>query len=180
MRLAYKSYRSRRRFVWIIITIAIILVIGAALLAYLIFVNEPKTRTLASGPPAPPRPVEAFVAEPIEAWDQVEPTRPLRERPRGRGPSRPKTLDDAAIGSGLARMQAGFNECARAHGAVDGSLVRVGFSATAEGQVQGAFAVAPHARTPLGRCIVDVVSRTRLRRTELGRGDVRWSIVLHP
>ena len=77
-------------------------------------------------------------------------------------------------------MQASFNECAREHGAVDGSLVRVGFSVSAEGQVNECFALAPHARTPLGRCIVEAVARARLKKTVLGRQDVRWSIILHP
>jgi hypothetical protein len=174
------SYRNRRRFVWLVIGIALFAVLGGALLAYLIFVDKPKKAAVAVAPPPPPKPVQEFDDRPMEAWDDDEPTRELPDRPRPRKSPRPETLDDDAIRSGLARMQAAFNQCAREHGAVDGSLVRVGFSATAEGQVQGAFALAPHAKTPLGRCIVDAVARTKLRKTELGRGDVRWSIVLHP
>lgn len=183
MRLRPPSHqqRARRRFVIVVIAIAIFAVLAGALLAYLIFVDGPKKRPALVGPPPPPKPVEQFVEQPIEAWDDVEPTRELPERPnRPRTRPRPETLDDSAIRSGLARMQAAFDQCARDHGAVDGSLVRVGFSATADGSVTGAFALAPHARTPLGRCIVDVVARTKLRKTELGRGDIRWSIVLHP
>jgi hypothetical protein len=183
MRLRPPSYRprSRRRFVIIVITIAVIAVLLGALLAYLIFVDAPKRPRATVAPPPPPKPVEKFEAESIEAWDDPTPELPDRPRPRvGGSKPRPQTLDDDAIRSSLARMQAMFDECARQHGAVDGSLVRIGFSATAEGQVQGAFALAPHARTPLGRCIVDVVARTKLRKTELGRGDIRWSIILHP
>jgi hypothetical protein len=173
--------RNRRRFVFLVIAIALFAVIMGALLAYLIFVDEPKKRPTVMGPPPPPKPVQKFDDRPIEPWDP-EPTPELPDRPRPRpvGKPRPQTLDDDAIRSGLARLQINFNQCARDHGAVDDSLVRVGFSASAEGQVQGAFALAPHARTPLGRCIVDVLSRARLRKTELGRGDVRWSIILHP
>jgi hypothetical protein len=173
--------RSRRRFVILVIVIAVVAVLLGALLAYLIFVDEPKKPRTAVAPPPPPKPVERFEAESIEAWDDERtPELPDRPRPRSGGKPRPQTLDDDAIRSGLGRMQGMFDECARQHGAVDGSLVRIGFSATAEGQVQGAFSLAPHARTPLGRCIVDVVARTKLRKTEIGRGDIRWSIILHP
>lgn len=172
--------RSRRRFVFIVIAIALFAVLMGALLAYLILVDGPKKRPALTGPPAPPKPVEQFDDRPIKAWDDPEPSPELPDRPKSRPRARPESLDDDAIRSGLARLQTNFNQCARDHGAVDGSLVRVGFSATSEGQVQGAFAIAPHARTPLGRCIVDVLSRAKLRKTELGRGDVRWSIILHP
>ena len=182
MRLRPPNYqqRSRRRFLFFVIGIAIFAILLGALLAYLILVDSPKKRPAPVGPPAPPKPVEQF-AEPIEAWDD-EPTPELPDRPRKSGWSRPRpeSLDDDSIRSGLARMQASFNECAREHGAVDGSLVRVGFSVSAEGQVNECFALAPHARTPLGRCIVEAVARARLKKTVLGRQDVRWSIILHP
>lgn len=174
-------YRSRRNFLLVVIGIALFAVIMGALLAWLIFVDKPKRPAMAAAPPPPPKPVERF-DDPLEPWDDPEPTPELADRPRvvRKGAPRPETLDDDAIRSGLGKLQSAFNECARQHGAVDGSLVRVGFSASAEGQVQGAFALAPHARTPLGLCIVDVLARARLRKTELGRGDVRWSIILHP
>lgn len=174
-------YRSRRNFLLVVIGIAVFAVIMGALLAWLIFVDKPKRPALAAAPPPPPKPVERF-DDPLEPWDDPEPTPELEDRPKvtRKGAPRPETLDDDAIRSGLGKLQSAFNECARQHGAVDGSLVRVGFSASAEGQVQGAFALAPHARTPLGLCIVDVLARARLRKTELGRGDVRWSIILHP
>lgn len=173
--------RSRRRFVIVVIVIALVAVIMGALLAYLILVDGPKRRPLATAPPPPPKPVEQFRDQPLEAWDP-EPTPELVDRPRPRSPGkpRPETLDDDSIRSALSRLQANFNQCAREHGAVDGSLVRVGFSASAEGQATGVFALAPHAKTPLGRCIVDAVARVKLRRTELGRNDIRWSIILHP
>ena len=166
----------------VVIGIALFAVLMGALLAYIIFVDKPTKRPVDMGPPPPPKAVAAFDDRPIEAWDDPEPTPELPDRPRrpSKGPARPETLDDDAIRAGLGRLQSSFDACAREHGAVDGSLVRVGFSANAEGQVQGAFALAPHARTPLGRCIVDVVARAKLRKTELGRGDVRWSIILHP
>lgn len=174
-------YRSRRNFILLVIGIALFAVLMGALLAWLIFVDKPKKPTLAAAPPPPPKPVERF-DDPLEPWDDPEPTPELKDRPKvaRKGTPRPETLDDDSIRSGLGKLQSSFNECAREHGAVDGSLVRVGFSASAEGQVQGAFALAPHARTPLGLCIVNVLARARLRKTELGRGDVRWSIVLHP
>ncbi len=173
--------RSRRRFVIIVIAIALFAVLAGALLAYLIFVDRPKPRPTPPSPPPPPRQISPFEEREIEAWEDPEPSAELPDRPRPRGAKpRPETLDDDSIRSALARLQSGFNQCARDHGAVDGSLVRVGFSATAEGQVQSAFSLPPHAKTPLGRCIVDVLSRARLRKTVLGRGDVRWSIILHP
>jgi hypothetical protein len=172
--------RSRRRFVFVVIAIALFAVLAGALLAYLILVDGPKKRPVAMGPPPPPKPVEQFRDAPIQAWDP-EPTPELPERPKPRaGKPRPETLDDDSIRSALSRLQDNFNQCARQYGAVDGSLVRVGFSASAEGQVTGVFALAPHAKTPLGRCIVDAVARVKLRKTELGRADIRWSIILHP
>lgn len=174
--------RSRGVFVAVVIVVALIAVIGGALLAYLIFIDEPRARTVVAAPPAPPKPVEAFVAEPLEPWTTAsKPEREPRPRPRGTRPrARPTELDDAAIGSGLGRLQGSFDQCAREHGAVEGSLVRVGFSVSPDGLVEGAFALAPHGRTPLGRCIVDAVTRARMQRTEYGRQDIRWSLHLHP
>lgn len=173
--------RSRNKFVIIVIVIAVVLVL-AALLAYFLLVKKPDSRpVLPSGPPPPP-PVQPFASRPIEKWNKVgepepEPTRPRRG---GGGKRRPEKLADSAISGVMRRLAAGFNQCARQHGGVDGSVVRVGFSVSPEGAVQGAFAMSPHKRTPLGRCITNVLGGGRFGRSQYGRGDVRWSITLHP
>jgi len=166
----------------VLIIIAVIAVLGA-LLAYYLLVKNPDVRPAPPPPPPPPpQQVQPFASRPIEAWDKAdEPDDPVRRtRPRGRSKARPESLGDSAIGATMRRLGAGFNRCAQQHGGVDGSVVRVGFSVDSEGSVDGAFALAPHKRTPLGRCITNVVASGHFGRSEYGRNDIRWSITLHP
>jgi len=177
-----RRIRSRNWFVIVVIIIAVIAVLGA-LLAYYLLVKKPDVR-LAPPPPPPPPPqqVDPFQSRPIQAWDEPddddEPVRRTRTRPRSK--PRPESLDDSAIRSTMRRLGEAFNRCAREHGGVDGSEVRVGFSVSADGSVDNAFALAPYSSTPLGRCVTNVVAGARFGRSEFGRGDVRWSIKLHP
>ncbi|MCA9708796.1 MAG: hypothetical protein KDK70_23320 [Myxococcales bacterium] len=173
--------RSSNRFVIVVIIIAVVLVL-AALLAYYLLVKKPNNKPVLPSAPPPPPPVQPFPSRPIEKWDEVgKPDPPPDTRPRVRGgKGRPESLGDSAINGVMRRLAAGFNECARQHGGVDGSVVRVGFSISPEGGVQGAFAMSPHTRTPLGRCITNVLGGGRFGRSEYGRSDVRWSITLHP
>ncbi len=182
VRIRRPRIRSKNKFVVVVIVIAIIAVLGA-LLAYYLLVKKSDTRpTPPPPPPPPPQRVEAFQSQPIQKWDQVdEPDDPVRRtRPRTRNKPRPESLADSSIGATMRRLGGRFNQCAREHGAVDGSLVRVGFSVNSEGRVEGSFALAPHKRTPLGRCIANVLGGATFGRSEMGRNDVRWSITLHP
>lgn len=173
--------RSRNRFVIIVIVIAIVLVI-AALLAYYLLVKKTDRRPVPPSRPPPPPPVQPFAERGPEKWAQVDkPDEPVRKggRPRVRK-ARPESIGDSAISGVMRRLAAGFNECARQHGGVDGSVVRVGFSISPDGGVQSPSAMSPHRRTPLGRCISNTLGGARFGRSDFGRNDVRWSITLHP
>lgn len=176
--------RSRVTFVLVVCAVAFIAVAGGVLLAYLIFADKPEVKAIPAPPPRPPAPVEAFVAESVQAWDEVETEpgpEPRRRHPgRRRAPPRASGVDDSVVGAGLGRLQASFDACARDHGAVTGSIVRVDFSVTAEGRVDDSSARAPHRRTPLGRCVAGVLARGRFSRSVNGRRDIHWSISLRP
>ncbi|MEM9461485.1 MAG: hypothetical protein AAGF11_45395 [Myxococcota bacterium] len=176
--------RSRNRFVIVVIIIAIVLVL-AAILAYMVLVKKPERRPVPPKRPPPPPPVQPFPERGPEKWAQVDKpdSPPVRKgtgrKGTGRRP-RPETIGDSAISGVMRRLAAGFNQCARKHGGVDGSVVRVGFSVSPSGGVQSPHAMSPHRRTPLGRCIANTLGGAQFGRSEFGRSDVRWSITLHP
>jgi len=120
---------------------------------------------------------------PVEAWDEVEEERepaPRPARPRKKAKRRVESLTDPSIQATFSHLSGQFDQCARERGGVDGSIVRVGFSVGPQGRATEAFSLSPHERTPLGRCIVNVVAGARFGRSELGRSEIRWSIRLHP
>ncbi|MCH9688229.1 MAG: hypothetical protein K0V04_42755 [Deltaproteobacteria bacterium] len=175
--------RSRRSFVAIVIAVAFVAVAGGALLAYMIFTDEPRVPPITAAPPRPPAPVEKFEADSVVAWNEVHTPAAAtrRRRPARQRSGRPRDrVDDSTIGAGLGRLQAGFDACARDHGAVTGSIVRVDFSVTADGSVDDSQARAPHRRTPLGRCVADVLAGGRFGRSTSGRRDIHRSIALRP
>lgn len=176
-----RRIRSRNWFVVVMIAIAIIAVVGA-LLVYFVFVEKPERQAIPPEPPPPPKPVEPFRPMPVEAWDKADEPKPESKRPTRRtgGRSKPQSLGDSAVGAGIRRLASGFNRCGREHGAVDGSVVRVGFSISPSGSVTAVQSLAPHTRTPLGRCIANVLGGGSFGRSEEGRSDITWSITLHP
>ncbi|MEX1361592.1 MAG: hypothetical protein AB1Z98_00575 [Nannocystaceae bacterium] len=163
------------------IVFAIVAVVGA-LLVYFVFVDSPERQLAPPPPPPPPKPVQEFQPMPVQAWDKAEQPEPPKEptRPRNPGTSRPRSLADSAVGAGIRRMSAGFNRCAREYGGVDGSEVRVGFSVDSDGSVTRVQSMPPYTNTPLGRCVASVLGSGRFGRSEQGRSDIRWSIILHP
>ena len=170
---------SRNTFVVVMIIIAIVAVLGA-LLVYFVFVKKPERQAVPPEPPPPPKPVEPFRPLPVEAWDKADDPAPRTKRPRTGGTAKPQTLGDSAVGAGIRRLASGFNRCGRDHGAVDGSVVRVTFSVSPSGSVTEVQSLAPHSRTPLGRCIANVLGGGSFGRSEEGRSNITWSITLHP
>lgn len=177
-----RRIRSRNWFVVVMIVIAIVAVIGA-LLVYFVFVKQPERQAIPPEPPAPPKPVEPFQPAPIEKWEdskKPDPEPPSRRVRTGGGRAKPQTLGDSAVGAGIRKLASRFNQCGRDYGAVDGSKVRVGFSISPAGSVTEVQALAPHDKTPLGRCVANVLGGASFGRSEEGRSSVRWSITLHP
>lgn len=171
--------RSRRRFIAALIGFAVLAIVAGALAAYWILLDGPHAPHPKPLDPPPPAPVRALESPTPLAWDETPERRPSPRRspPRRRSAS----LDDRAITNGLARMQQRFNACARDHGALDDSVVRVDFSVRGDGRVSEAFSRPPHQRTPLGRCIAAVVAEHgRFSRSIEGRRDIRRTIELHP
>lgn len=167
--------RQRRMFVLIVVAFALLAIGGGIFAAWLILSDD---TPIAALPPKakPPEPVRDFEPEPGVPWGDDEGKR----EPRPSAPPKLRdTLSDKDIRSGLSRIQAALDECARTHGAIDETVVHIDFSVNAGGRVDESDARPPFGKTPLGRCVADVV-RTRgvFARSSAGRRDIRWSIKL--
>lgn len=166
--------RQRRMFVLIVVAFALLAIGGGIFAAWLILSDD---TPIAALPPKTklPEPVRDFEPEPGVPWgddDQKTVRAPVTSKLR-------ETLSDKDIGSGLSRIQAALDECARTHGAIDETVVHIDFSVNAGGRVDESDARPPFGKTPLGRCVADVVrTKGSFARSKAGRRDIRWSIKL--
>ena len=97
-----------------------------------------------------------------------------------RTPRRTRTrLGRADLERGFGRLDGAFDACARTHGALDGTVLTVDIDVAPGGTISTAHVQRPHAATPLGRCIADVLeSKGSFRRTSQGASGVRRRIRL--
>jgi len=170
--------RNRRFFVALLVGFAILAVAGGIFFAWLILADSPEPPDIPPmrrGPPPEVEPIEPV--RPIVQRDEVEVEPPPRK-------SRPKLKAAPSAGDisrGIGRLQGAFNQCARKHGGLEGTKVRVDFSVGADGRPTQSFARNPYARTPLGRCIANVIkTQGKFTRSRDGLADIRREIVLHP
>lgn len=170
--------RNRRFFVALLVGFAILAVAGGIFAAWLILMNSPEP------PGIPP-----VTRGPSKAPEPIEPIRPIVDDDDDRGvvverkktPSLKQKPTDQDINRGLAKLQKFFNQCAREHGGLEGTKVRVDFSVGADGRPTQSFARNPYARTPLGRCVANVIkTKGRFTRSRDGLADIRREIILHP
>lgn len=169
--------RNRRFFVALLVGFAILAIAGGIFAAWLILMNQPQPPDIPPARRTQPEPVEPI--EPIRpiVEDDDEPAVVPTKKPSGlkQKPS------DSDINRGLGRLQKFFNQCARDHGGLEGTKVRVDFSVGADGRPTQSFARNPYARTPLGRCIAEVIkTKGKFTRSRDGLADIRREIILHP
>jgi hypothetical protein len=157
--------RARRMFVMIVVAFALLAIGGGIFAAWLILSDDTPIAALPPAKPKPPEAVRDFEPEAGVPWGTE--TKPV-ERVGG-GAKLRETLSDKDIGSGLGRIQAALDECARTHGAIDETVVHIDES----------DARPPFGKTPLGRCVADVVrTKGSFKTSRSGRRDIRWSIKL--
>lgn len=168
--------RNRRFFVALLVGFAILAVAGGIFAAWLILMNQPQPPEIAPvrrGPTKAPEPIEPI--RPIIDDDDVTPTVETKTVKLKQKPS------DSDISRGLRNLQRWFNQCAREHGGLEGTKVRVDFSVGPSGRPTQSFARNPYARTPLGRCIAKVIKdKGKFARSRDGLADIRREIILHP
>jgi hypothetical protein len=169
--------RNRRFFVALLVGFAILAVAGGIFAAWLILKNSPEP------PDIPP-----MQRGPAKSPEPIEPIRPIVEDDddppvvvEKKTPSLKQKPTDQDINRGLAKLQKYFNQCAREHGGLEGTKVRVDFSVGADGRPTQSFARNPYARTPLGRCVAAVIKdKGKFTRSRDGLADIRREIILHP
>jgi hypothetical protein len=168
--------RNRRYFVALLVGFAVLAVAGGIFAAWLILMSGPEEPDIPARRRPPPKEVEP-----------IEPIRPIVEDDDAvvvKDPKTPKLKQkptDSDIDRGLRKLQKYFNQCAREHGGLEGTKVRVDFSVGADGRPTQSFARNPYARTPLGRCVAAVIKKHgKFTRSRDGLADIRREIVLHP
>jgi hypothetical protein len=134
-------------------------------------------------PPDIPPPRRAPPSEP-EPLPEFEPLPEPEDDDGSPGPSTPSLKPrptDRDIDRGLRALDKYFTRCAREHGGLDGTKIRVDFSVGGDGRPTESYARNPYDKTPLGRCVAQVIKdHGRFTRSRDGLADIRREITLHP
>jgi hypothetical protein len=167
--------RDRRRFVVLASAFAVMAIAAGFIAALLVLRDGPIPTAIGTAinrgvgdfdPPEPP--------EPIPPQPEPEP----EPKPETTKPQRPS---DRNVRRALHNLQRYFDGCAREHGGLENTLIRVDFSVEPHGRATRSFARNPYGRTPLGRCVAQVIiDHGKFASSRDGLADVRADITLHP
>ena len=168
--------RNRKIFIALASGFALFAIVAGLVVALLIVLSGPKE------PPIPgPKGSKNRGGAVITDITPIEPDEIAVEEPPPPPTPEPIRPSERNIDRGLARLDKYFTRCAREHGGLQCTVIRVDFSVGADGRPTQSASRNPYARTPLGRCVADVIkTHGRFASSLDGLADIRREIELHP